>query len=72
VNIHHLELIYYVANGLGIGVSVATPNKKLSPKARGLQLEGFPPGAIGALWRGRQTPPLRLSWMNRNGAEHMR
>jgi DNA-binding transcriptional LysR family regulator len=46
----------YVANGLGIGVSVAIPRKISSPKVRALPLDGFPPVVIGALWRGRKTP----------------
>ena len=46
----------YVANGLGIGVSVAIPKKALSPNVRVLQLTGFPPVVIGAMWRGGKTP----------------
>ncbi len=46
----------YVANGLGIGVSLAIPGTNLSPKVRALPLEGFAPLVIGALWRGRKTP----------------
>jgi DNA-binding transcriptional LysR family regulator len=46
----------YVANGLGIGVSVAIPRKISSPKVRALPLDGFPPVVIGAMWRGRKTP----------------
>jgi DNA-binding transcriptional LysR family regulator len=49
----------YVANGLGIGVSVAIPKKSLPPKVRALALDGFPPVTIGALWRGRKTPLLQ-------------
>jgi DNA-binding transcriptional LysR family regulator len=48
----------YVATGLGLGVSVAIPKKPLSPKVRALPLDGFPPVAIGAMWRGRKTPLL--------------
>ena len=44
----------YVANGLGIGVSVAIPGK--TPDARTLALAGFPPMVIGAMRRGRKTP----------------
>jgi DNA-binding transcriptional LysR family regulator len=46
----------YVANGLGIGVSVAIPKSPLPPKVRALTLDGFPPVTIGVLWRGRKTP----------------
>jgi len=48
----------YVANGLGIGLSVAVPGKVLSPKVRALPLLEMPPVAIGAFWRGRTTPLL--------------
>ena len=48
----------YVASGLGIGLSAAIPEKTFSPKVRVLPLNGFPPVAIGALWRGRRTPLL--------------
>jgi DNA-binding transcriptional LysR family regulator len=48
----------YVANGLGIGVSVAIPKKPLSAGVGALPLNGFPPVVIGALWRGRKTPLL--------------
>ena len=45
----------YVANGLGIGVSVAIPKKALPPNVRALPLRGFPPVVVGAMWRGRLT-----------------
>ncbi|MGD0208579.1 MAG: LysR family transcriptional regulator [Verrucomicrobiota bacterium] len=48
----------YVANGLGIGVSVAIPKKPLPAKVYALPLKDFPPVVIGALWRGRKTPLL--------------
>ena len=48
----------YVANGLGIGVSVAIPRKNSPDKVRALPLDGFPPVVIGALWRGRKSPLL--------------
>lgn len=48
----------YVANGLGIGMSVAIPKKEPHPNVRVLPLKGFPPAVIGALWRGRTTPLL--------------
>ncbi len=49
----------YVANGLGIGVSVAIPKKLPSPNIRLLTLKDFPPVIIGAMWRGRTTPLLQ-------------
>jgi DNA-binding transcriptional LysR family regulator len=45
----------YVANGLGIGVSVAVPGKVLSPKVRMLPLKGFTPVNLGVMWQGRRT-----------------
>jgi len=53
----------YVANGLGIGVSVAIPKKPLLAGVGALPLNGFPPVVIGALWRGRKTP-LRETFLN--------
>lgn len=50
----------YVANGLGIGVSVAIPKKNPPPNVRALSLPGFPPVIIGAMWRGKMTPLLQL------------
>ena len=46
----------YVANGLGIGVSVTIPKKALSSNVRALPLPGFAPVVIGVMWRGRTTP----------------
>jgi DNA-binding transcriptional LysR family regulator len=48
----------YVANGLGIGLSVAIPKKAPPSNVRVLPLAGFPPAIIGAMWRGRKTPLL--------------
>jgi DNA-binding transcriptional LysR family regulator len=49
----------YVANGLGIGLSVAIPQKAPPSNVRALPLRGFPPVMIGAMWRGRTTPLLQ-------------
>jgi DNA-binding transcriptional LysR family regulator len=49
----------YVANGFGIGLTVSIPKTKMSPKVRALALPGFPPLMVGALWRGKPSPPLR-------------
>src|SRR5664280_3496584 len=46
----------YVAGGLGIGLSVAVPKKKLPENVRVLPLKDFPPVLIGVLWRGENTP----------------
>jgi DNA-binding transcriptional LysR family regulator len=48
----------YVANGLGIGLSVAVPRKALPANVRILPLKNFPAAQIGALWRGKNTPLL--------------
>ena len=50
----------YVANGLGIGVSVAIPKKSLPENVRALPLAEFPPVVIGAMWRGRITQLLQV------------
>jgi DNA-binding transcriptional LysR family regulator len=50
----------YVANGLGIGVSVAIPKKPLPENVRALPLPEFPPVIIGAMWRGRTTQLLQV------------
>lgn len=49
----------YVANGFGIGLSVSIPKTKMSPKVRALPLPGFTPLMVGALWRGKPSPPLK-------------
>jgi DNA-binding transcriptional LysR family regulator len=48
----------YVANGLGIGVSVSVPGKALPKNVRALALDGFPCAVVGALWRGKKSPLL--------------
>ena len=50
----------YVANGLGIGVSVAIPKKKMPENVQTLPLPGFPAVVIGAMWRGRTTQLLQV------------
>jgi len=49
----------YVSEGLGIGLSVAIPRKKLCPEVRAVPLPDFAPIRIGALWRGSVTPLLQ-------------
>jgi DNA-binding transcriptional LysR family regulator len=49
----------YVAGGFGIGLTVAIPKAIMSPKVRPLELPGFAPVILGALWRGKPSPPLR-------------
>jgi DNA-binding transcriptional LysR family regulator len=50
----------YVANGLGIGVSVAIPKKSLPENIQALPLPDFPPVIIGAMWRGRTTQLVQV------------
>lgn len=49
----------YVANGYGIGLSIAVPQSKLSPQVRALPLTGFPPVVMGAIWHGKVTPVIQ-------------
>jgi DNA-binding transcriptional LysR family regulator len=49
----------YVAGGFGIGLSVAVPKAKVLAKVRPLELPGFAPVLVTALWRGKPSPPLR-------------
>ncbi|MDB6122707.1 MAG: Transcriptional regulator, LysR family [Pedosphaera sp.] len=50
----------YVANGFGIGLTVSIPKTKLSPNIRTIPLPDFAPVIMGALWRGRPSPPVQL------------
>lgn len=46
----------YVASGLGIGLSVAVPDRKLPANVRALALRKFPPARIGVMWKGKKLP----------------
>jgi DNA-binding transcriptional LysR family regulator len=46
----------YVANGNGIGLSVALPQARVHPQLRALPLEDFDPVTLGVLWQGQPTP----------------
>jgi DNA-binding transcriptional LysR family regulator len=60
VEINSTDVIeVYVAGGFGIGLSVAVPKAKISPKVRLLELPGFAPVLVAALWRGKSSPALR-------------
>lgn len=57
-----LELItQYVANGDGIGVSLALPEITTHRDVRVLSLPGFEPIELGVLWQGEASPLLRLT-----------
>ena len=49
----------YVANGYGIGLSIAVPKAKLAKGLRALPLEGFEPVSFGVLWTGKSSPILQ-------------
>ena len=56
IEVDSLDLIEaYVANGFGIGLSVAIPRRKLADVVRALALPEFDPVVIGALWHGKLT-----------------
>jgi DNA-binding transcriptional LysR family regulator len=56
IEVSSVEMVQaYVANGYGIGVTVALPATKHHPKVRSLPLEGFQPVTFGVLWQGRRT-----------------
>lgn len=46
----------YVAEGFGVGLSVAVPATHLRPTLRALPLPGFAPLIVAALWQGRLSP----------------
>jgi hypothetical protein len=48
----------YVAGGFGLGLSVAVPKARISPKVRLLELPGFPVVLVVAVWRGRPSAAL--------------
>ncbi len=49
----------YVANGYGVGLSIAVPEARLSPQVRALPLNNFPPVVMGAIWHGKTTPVIQ-------------
>jgi DNA-binding transcriptional LysR family regulator len=60
IEVSSLDLIEtYVANGLGIGLSVLAPKAAFPLNIRALPLPGFEPVAVGALWRGRPSALLQ-------------
>jgi DNA-binding transcriptional LysR family regulator len=57
-----LELItQYVANGEGVGVSIAMPEIIKHRNVRVLPLDDFPAVELGVLWLGEPSPLLRLT-----------
>src|SRR5712691_12094229 len=47
---------HYVANGYGIGATVATPGFKPPPGVRVISLPSFPPVVVGAAWAEKLSP----------------
>jgi len=57
IEVGTVELVEtYVANGYGIGLSVAIPKVRHKPQIRLLPLEDFPPVTLGVLWQGKLKP----------------
>ena len=60
IEVSSLDLIEtYVANGFGIGLSIAIPNAKLLPNVRAMRLDEFVPVILGVLWQGKLTPVMK-------------
>jgi DNA-binding transcriptional LysR family regulator len=57
IEVNSTRLIeHYVANGYGIGATVATPGFKPPPGVRVISLPSFPPVVVGAAWAGKLSP----------------
>ena len=59
IEVSTVEMVQaYVANGYGIGVTVALPASRYHPGVRSLPLDGFESVTFGVLWQGQRTPLL--------------
>lgn len=59
IEVSSFEMVQaYVANGYGIGVTVAVPKTRYHAQVRQLALEGFEPVTFGVLWQGGRNPLL--------------
>ena len=57
IEVNSISLIEcYVANGFGIGLTAAVPGTCCHPQVRRIQLDGFPPVMMGAVWSGKLSP----------------
>ncbi len=57
IEVNDTRLIeHYVANGYGIGATIATPGFKPPPGVRVIPLPDFPSVVIGAAWAGKLSP----------------
>jgi DNA-binding transcriptional LysR family regulator len=64
IEMDSLDLIErYVERGFGIGLSVRTPRKKFPTTVRVLDLPGFPPVRLGAIYRSESESNARVSRM---------
>lgn len=71
ITVNSLDLIEtYVANGFGIGLSLAVPGAKRIAGVRMVPLDEFPPIVIGALWKGATTPVLDAFLAELRGRAH--
>jgi DNA-binding transcriptional LysR family regulator len=60
IEVSSLDLIEtYVANGFGIGLSIAIPNARLLENVRAMPLDEFVPVILGVLWQGKLTPVMK-------------
>jgi DNA-binding transcriptional LysR family regulator len=59
IEVSSVEMVQnYVADGYGIGVTVAVPKMKHHQQVRLLPLDGFDPVTFGVLWQGRRSELL--------------
>jgi DNA-binding transcriptional LysR family regulator len=57
IEVNSTRLIdHYVANGYGIGLTVAAPGFNSPPGVRVIPLPGFPPVIVGIAWAGKLSP----------------
>ena len=57
IEVGTIELVEtYVANGYGIGLSIAIPKTRHRPQVRHLPLDDFPSVTFGVLWQGKLQP----------------
>jgi len=69
IEVSTVELVEtYVANGYGIGLSVAVPGGKQRPGIRTLPLEDFKHVTFGVLWQGKATPIIEAFLATIQGA----
>jgi DNA-binding transcriptional LysR family regulator len=61
IEVSSLDLVEtYVANGYGIGLTVAVPKARHHPQVRELPLAGFDTIDFGVMWHGKPTPVMEV------------